>query len=142
MMHRAVDEAEDCVRASDADEAYACTFRNELVFFGITTVCISRRGDQLHLTVDSWSREKPEHRSLTPSEWDRLKTTLRRADFWWLPADEELRRLDGDTWTIAGRCGDRYHAASRWSPDHGPFRDLGLLFRLLAGVDKPAPANE
>jgi hypothetical protein len=48
--------------------------------------------------------------------------------------------LDGHTWKIEGCRNGRYHSAECWSPEEGPFFDLGQLLLDLARIDPPPAA--
>jgi hypothetical protein len=72
-------------------------------------------------------------RSLSRSDWNRIRNALDAVSYWSLPQDPLPRRgLDGATWTIEASRGSRDHRIEFWGPEVGPFRDLGLLFVELA----------
>jgi hypothetical protein len=70
-------------------------------------------------------------RELTDGEWRRISSALKRSDFWATPTTEHQLGFDGARWVLEGRSGTRYHVVDRWSPTHGPFRDLCLLLQQM-----------
>jgi hypothetical protein len=135
LMHE-IERERSPARYADAEEAYS--LRIDPSFRGPTTVCIARAGDRVTLTARSRARmfdpEREVHKPLSAKEWDARLWALHRADFWELPPWHPQLGLDGETWTIEGRQGDRYHSSSHWWPPAGPYRDLGRVFLDLAGL--------
>lgn len=66
------------------------------------------------------------------SEWERLRSAFARVDFWNLPTKDSRLGADGAEWIIEGRRDKAYHVVDRWSPE-GHDRDVGLMFLDLAG---------
>jgi hypothetical protein len=52
-----------------------------------------------------------------------------------VPEGDDNFGLDGHTWSITGRSGERERSLERWSPSSGPFFEAGSLFTKLAGVE-------
>lgn len=72
-------------------------------------------------------------RTLSDTDWEKLETALTRAGFAKLPTVDPSRiGADGAQWTVEGRQKDWYHVVDRWSPNDGPYKELGLLFLQLA----------
>jgi hypothetical protein len=56
-----------------------------------------------------------------------LKATVKRTNFFELPSYEKVEGLDGSDWTIEALVEGRYHIVSRWSPQNGPVREIGMV---------------
>jgi len=127
----------------DADEAYG--FRCDVSFAGTLTVTVARRGGRVTLAASLDKRYEPGSRevrkSLDAADWERLLAALRRADFWDLPERHDRLGLDGDTWTIEGRRLKTWHQSECWEPPPGSFRDLGLVFVELSGLESPGDVS-
>lgn len=64
---------------------------------------------------------------LTEEEWSNLKKLIYKAEFWYLPNDNNKRGMDGSTWTIVGldRNYNKHHYVFRWSPPkENDFREV------------------
>ncbi len=83
---------------------------------------------------------------LSEDEQDELLKAVDRFEFWMLPSEEEECDgcVDGSIWIIEGARptlptyvpqSRQYHCVSRFSPDSGPVRELGLLFLRLADLE-------
>jgi hypothetical protein len=79
--------------------------------------------------------DAPLRAPIPPADWAEFRSTLERTGFWSMPESYDRIGLDGSTWSIRGRCGEREHSSTCWSPTEGPFHELGSLFVKLAGVD-------
>ena len=79
-------------------------------------------------------------RILGLSEWAALTRTIDQVGFWRLPtvSVDDTFGADGSQWIVEGRNLTTYHVVDRWTPEPGPYRDLGLLFLELAGF-RPLP---
>ena len=67
-------------------------------------------------------------------------STIAGIDFWRMPTLplKGPPGLDGAQWIVEGRRGGDYHVVDRWTPREGVYRDAGLAFLKLAGIDVPA----
>ncbi|WP_162914546.1 hypothetical protein [Desertibaculum subflavum] len=70
---------------------------------------------------------------LSLTDWQKLDAALAVSAFWTQPTNDSRGVFDGAQWIVEGRRGHEYHVVNRWSPEAGPYRDLGLLFLQLAG---------
>ena len=72
---------------------------------------------------------------LSPERVKDLREKIDRLGYWTLPMrDPNLAGFDGAQWVIEGIDHGTYHLIDRWSPEHGPVRELGLYFiRKLSG---------
>jgi len=79
-------------------------------------------------------------KSLGAADWQTLMTALAGIDFWRMPTLplQDPSGLDGAQWIVEGRRGSDYHVVDRWTPREGAYRDAGLAFLKLAGIDVPA----
>jgi hypothetical protein len=75
-------------------------------------------------------------RALSVAEIATLRAALARAAFWSQPVEDAARRtgIDGVRWIVEGADRGRYHVVHRWSPESGPFKDLGLILLKLGQV--------
>jgi hypothetical protein len=54
--------------------------------------------------------------------------SVEKTRFWIMPTlDEERNGCDGSEWIIEGVKDGQYHVVTRWSPDSGAVRELGLI---------------
>jgi hypothetical protein len=67
----------------------------------------------------------------------RLLDRLQAANFWSLDSHEESRGFDGAEWILEGSNEKGYRLVTRWSPDDGEVRDLGLYFLRLTDWSFP-----
>ena len=79
---------------------------------------------------------------ITQQQWHALTTAIAEEALWTRGVIDTSRLgLDGATWTIEGRRGNRYVLVTRWAPmDTGAtafMRRLGLAFLRIARVDVP-----
>lgn len=127
-----------CQTLGHEDEAYRFDWQRSFHPHIITR--IGRSGDRITSTVWSAYSEPDQNgsRALAPEDWVILKLAIDRAQFWTSEPSERLFGLDGAFWLFEGREDERFHVAQRWSPEAGPFRELGLTFLELAGVHVPA----
>ncbi len=86
------------------------------------------------MTTDSFAKPRSS-RHLSSVEWMEFRSTLERTGFWGMSQRDDEIGLDGHTWSISGRCGEREHSLERWCPSEGPFYELGAVFTKLAGVE-------
>ncbi len=73
-------------------------------------------------------------RDLPQQEIDEFRRELANADFWTLPVWERVLGLDGAEWIIEGATPDEYHVVTRWSPQDGPVRAIGLMMLKFSGL--------
>jgi hypothetical protein len=111
----------------------------------VLSVCISRRRRYISVVaIKQKVLREPERleRTLRETDWIILQKMVDAADFWALPEDEFFNRagLDGWTWTIEGRSGERYRSLSCWMPEDGAFFDLGNLLAEFGGFALPDDA--
>jgi hypothetical protein len=78
---------------------------------------------------------KEVNRELSQPELDAVMARLNKIGFWQMETKDGSRGLDGAEWILEGSQGGKYHVVSRWSPEHGEFRDLCLYLVQLAGFD-------
>lgn len=81
-----------------------------------------------------------ETRRLPRAEWDRLLTLIEEAGFWAAPSDASYDTFipQGESCTIEGRRGGRYHVVERYAPrTTREFSRLCARFFLLAGMQNP-----
>lgn len=65
-----------------------------------------------------------------------LVSGFQKSEYWELPTldpDADLG-LDGSEWLLEAVHEGKYHAVSRWSPDEGPVRELGLMLLEMSGL--------
>jgi len=74
-------------------------------------------------------------RQLTPAESARLRRALGSGDLAQLKPTPCDRGLDGAVWIVEVRTGETYYVVTRWSPQTGPVRNIGLSFLILTGWD-------
>jgi hypothetical protein len=132
----------------DYSEAYRFLWLRN--FHQPIAVRISRTGDAYTLRIVQTSGAggyrpgdvlRAETRTLTATQWQKLKVELKKANFWKEPTEpppDGIVGLDGAQWIFEGRFDD-YHIVDRWSAE-GPFRELGLVFIDLADlIDQVGP---
>lgn len=77
-----------------------------------------------------------EKKRLEKNAVESLKAAVRRTNFFELPSYEKVEGLDGSFWTIEALVNGRYHLVSRWSPQNGPVREIGMtLIEFAIGGD-------
>jgi hypothetical protein len=94
---------------------------------GRGTIVFRERGFQGRDVDQAWQR------NLDATATRTFMDALARADFWSM-TEEPGVGCDGAEWVLEGVAGSRYHAASRWSPTEGAYRDAMLLLVSLAGA--------
>ncbi len=73
-----------------------------------------------------------------------LVTKIETAEFWMLPPNDDmptLMHLDGGQWIMEGWKEGKYKLVRRFSPKEGAFRELCVIFLLLARL-YPSKAGE
>lgn len=65
--------------------------------------------------------------SLDKEKTDRFLRKIDEYKFWQLQSVQDAGGNDGAEWIIEGIKDGSYHVVSRWSPDSGPVRAIGLL---------------
>jgi hypothetical protein len=122
-------------RASGADEVYSFASRDVYPSSAVV-ITIARTADKFTITTERPRAIPAEHstRHLSAAAWMEFQSALERAGFWTMPERDDRIGLDGFTWAIRGRCGEREHSSTCRSPSEGPFFELGSLFVKLAGV--------
>lgn len=74
-----------------------------------------------------------ERRMLDEMDIVRLRDMIDQADFWSLsPRVEDPSRfgVDGAQWITEGKKDGTCHVVDRWSPEKGPYHELGVSFLL------------
>jgi hypothetical protein len=123
-------------RAPRADEVYIFASRGIYMSESVV-ITITRLGDTISLTTErpyAFTEHRSKRRLLSPAEWTEFRSALECTGFWSMSQSDDNIGLDGHTWSITGRSGEREHSLERWSPSGGPFFELGSLFAKLAGV--------
>jgi uncharacterized membrane protein len=72
-------------------------------------------------------------RTLTHAEVAKLQRTLSTSRPLELPVRDCGPGPDGSNWIVEANEAGRYRYIYRWTPEHGPIRDLGLLFLNFTG---------
>jgi hypothetical protein len=121
----------------EADEVYRLWY--EACFLSRAFVRVSRRRDEIELIagIGLMDPKVQVARLLTGKEWRSFVERIDAVGFWAFPERHERWGLDGETWCIDGRRGDRYHRSECWSPTRGAFFDLGMRLVALAGIVLP-----
>ncbi len=95
-----------------------------------------------------WNRDKKPyvrlstHYAVDSAAVSKFLERIESLDFWRLqPKRRLVPGCDGSTWVLEGRRGGTYHAASRWSPGPGGFRDTALLLLSYGGLDACASVD-
>jgi hypothetical protein len=93
--------------------------------------------DDANLTIKvgelaPWSHKirkltRNEKKRLGKDAVESLKAAVRRTNFFELPPYEKVEGLDGSYWTIEALVAGRYHVVTRWSPEKGPVREIGMM---------------
>lgn len=78
-------------------------------------------------------------REIGSGGWNTVVACVQSADFWNLPLKDPRLGLDGAAWIVEGLRAGEYRVISRWSPDTGPFYELGRCFMRLAGREDVNP---
>lgn len=128
----------------DADESYRFTwlrtFHRPIV---VRLSWLRDGGDLVAVVLDGAGGYEPGkvaktvRRRIEGREWQSLQAAL--TGFWTLPTKNkaDANGCDGAQWIIEGRRQGQYHIVDRWTPDDGAYRDLGLLFLKLTGIEVP-----
>src|SRR3546814_6570927 len=97
------------IRRSAGGEEYV--FHLEPAFDSPTLVRVRRNGGGAVMDASHGRFSRHEaRRVLSDEEWTSLAAAVAEAGFWSLPeADDDRLGLDGETWMIEGRQGDRRH---------------------------------
>src|SRR3546814_7584287 len=116
------------IRRSAGGEEYV--FHLEPAFDSPTLVRVRRHGGGAVMDASHGRFSRHEaRRVLSAEEWTSLAAAVAEAGFWSLPeADDDRLGLDGETWMIEGRQGDRRHRIVRWCPTDEAVIRLGRLF--------------
>jgi hypothetical protein len=131
---------------TDDDETYRITWVHAFTTYSPIAVRLFRTNQSRRLTAAryTWKVPRPElaavarvERELSEGEWTEVHALVRSAGFWAMPGAFGDFGNDGATWMLEGRRGLAYHLVTKWSPDHGPFRDLAMHLVRLAGFDDP-----
>lgn len=73
--------------------------------------------------------------AVTPEDFCKFSKLLEKANFWRLPADDDVMGNDGAQWILEGVRRGRYHAVDRWTPETGEYREACIYLLKLSGVD-------
>jgi len=92
-------------------------------------------GATLTIKVGEFAPWSQNIRKLTRNEKKRLdkdavqslKATIKGTNFFELPSYEKVEGFDGSYWTIEALVEGRYHVVTRWSPEKGPVREIGMM---------------
>jgi hypothetical protein len=122
--------------APRADEVHSFASRDGYPSSAVV-ITVARAADKFTITTERPRAIPAEHstRRLSSAEWMQLQSALERTGFWSMLERDDGIGLDGHTWSISGRSGEREHSSMCWSPSEGPFFELGSLFVKLAGVE-------
>jgi hypothetical protein len=143
---RAANEPSLSCGPSGSEETYRFTWLR--TFHAPVVVRVAWSGDQGELVAtvldgaggyEPGKIEKTVKRALTAAEWKALAAAIARTGLWKMALVDRSGGVgvDGAEWVVEGRHGDEYHLVTRWSPDRGAYRDLGLLFVRLSGLAVP-----
>jgi hypothetical protein len=72
---------------------------------------------------------------LTKDAVDAIMEKLNDAEYWDMPAHRVTFGLDGASWLVEGVMSGQYRVVLRWSPVEGAYRELGLHFLKLSGLE-------
>lgn len=73
--------------------------------------------------------------SLHQKNWLEFKRMLIQIEFWKLPIEYNFRGFDGAEWILEGTTKDKYHFATRWSPNkEGNYGKCCMYLLKLAGI--------
>jgi hypothetical protein len=69
-------------------------------------------------------------RNLTQEQTQNIVKKIEEALFWSMPIldDGNTIGVDGAEWIVEGVKNGKYHVVTRWSPESGAIRELGLAF--------------
>ena len=87
-----------------------------------------------------WPRSRTEtipwsvQRVLRAREQREVERLLAELNIWELPESDGEHGLDGETWILEAKSGDRYHVIERWCPSLEALTALGAYLRVLARV--------
>ncbi len=70
--------------------------------------------------------------TLTNGEFRGLQDSFSKVGFWSLPTTSEQLGMDGAEWIFEVAENGKYHVVTRWSPEAGAIRNIGLQFLKLA----------
>lgn len=80
---------------------------------------------------------REETRALSPRDLEIIRAHFRVQDFFALPSfDEKNAGADGSEWIIEAQVRGRYHVVTRWTPEDGAVRRIGMnLLEIVIGGD-------
>ncbi len=94
-----------------------------------TSIRIWRDGNQYQMAIKQLSAELASEavpdkivfdvtRPLTVEEWNNIQALLQKSNFWSMQSvDVRSPGLDGVTFLLEGKKGDKYHVVDRWTPE-------------------------
>jgi len=71
---------------------------------------------------------------LTEFEWHEFDSLLNHHDFWNMPMTDNIRYIDGYSFTLEAHLRDKYHIVRQEVPK-GVFKEIGLYLIRLAGYE-------
>jgi hypothetical protein len=72
------------------------------------------------------------------NKWNEIKAKFSDLNFWTLPVESDFRGTDGSEWILESSTKDKYHFATRWSPEqNGAYGKCCLFLLKLSGIDVP-----
>lgn len=71
--------------------------------------------------------------NITSSEWNKLDSLLKVANYWTIPPVKDATGTDGSQWIIETHKIENYRFVQRWTPKD-KFRDIGVYFIELSGL--------
>ncbi len=70
---------------------------------------------------------------LTSTQFLKIQEAIKETKFWGLRTNDNKMGTDGSTWILEASESKRYHFVTRWSPERGPVRSIGMLFIQVTG---------
>ena len=127
-------KASDILDCETGDEFYVLQI--EPSFSPKMTIRMERNGNDMRVLgqISDFMVWAHVDRLLTGDEWSNFIKTINDVSFWEIPPDENQFGLDGETWTLKGRCGSRNHVINRWSPVEEQFDQIRQAFLEFAGL--------
>jgi hypothetical protein len=131
---RAMNEPSLSCASRDVDEEYRLLWTRSKRLEPVI-VRVTRRGDAMELVglvVMGGRAVEDTHRAIARKDWDDITHRIAGLAFWALDPFERGPGVDGSSFLLEGRKGDKYHVLDRDAPDRGAYSDLCNRFLELA----------